>query len=107
MVYIPKKRAKDDVEWGVFLWEKPDGSYISDSGGNYLSVGPVLPTNTKALSNLKRAAAECGVVGGKAVFLRGFRKISDAEYELQVERLTNGEIPDEVEAYRQVMNGLS
>jgi hypothetical protein len=101
-LYVPKRRVEfDDVEYGVCLWRKPDGSYIANDDGDYLSIqGRV--GDVRLEEKLRKAAAECGVYEGEPVWLPGFRKITDGEWEDQMDRLLSGKIPDLADLFRQL-----
>lgn len=102
MLYKPKRVLVDEgIEWGIVLWQLPDGTYIEDDDGNYLCAGPCALNNPDAEKNMFRAAANMGVSEGKPFWLPGFRKVTDSEWEDQMERLMDGKVPDPVEAYRQ------
>lgn len=89
---------------GVCLWRMPDGAFLGDGDGNFLSVegklnNPILEEKMKkaALSFLGLEALE-----GKPVWLPGSRQVSDTEYEHQMERMLEGRIPDPVDVYKQL-----
>lgn len=88
-------RSKYD-KFGVYVWEMPDGRYVGDEDGNLLSINSVFG-DLDRISKLGRAARSFGINEGKPVFLPGHRKISDAEYERQKERMSQGLIPDELD----------
>ena len=46
---------------------------------------------------LRNAAKDCDVEDGKPMFLSGYRRVSDEEYEYQRQRLELGLIPDELD----------
>lgn len=99
----PKRVLQEaDIEWGVCLWQLPDGTYIQDNDGNYLVAGPCKVRNPKAEANMRAAARSLGVTAGRPFWLPGFRKISDMEWEDQMERLIEGKVPDLADLYRQV-----
>jgi hypothetical protein len=92
MIWKPKRVLEDEgMEWGVCLWQLPDGTYLMENG-DYLVVGEY---------NITRAARSCGVTEGKPFWLPGFRKISDSEHDDQMERLLEGKVPDAADLYRQ------
>jgi hypothetical protein len=102
-VFFQPKRTIDDVDmkWGICLWQLPDGTYIQNSDGDYLSAGPAKIGNPTAEKNIKAAARSCGITQGKPFWLPGFRKISDYEWADQMERLMEGKIADPADLYRQ------
>lgn len=102
MLYKPKRVLVDEgIEWGIVLWQLPDGTYVEDSDGNYLVAGPAKIGNQVAELNMAKAAMSMGIAEGKPFWLPGFRKITNSEWEDQMERLIDGRIPDPVEEYRQ------
>lgn len=101
MIWKPKRIVENDgLEWGLCLWQLPSGSYVVD-GGDYLCAGPARIGNPKAEYNMTKAARSLGITEGKPFWLPGFRKISDAEHDDQMERLLEGKIPDAADLYRQ------
>lgn len=103
----PKSRMEEEEDrgFGIFVWQKTDGSFVKNSEGEYLCVGPVAKNNQEAVLNLAAAAATCGFPTGKAVYMNGFRKITQSEWEDQMERLMDGKIPDAADLYHQNVNG--
>jgi hypothetical protein len=103
-LYKPKRVIDDpDMDWGLCLWQLPDGTYVQDDDGNYLSCGPCKIGNKKAMKNMIAAIRSLGVTTGKPFWLPGFRKISDSEHDDQMERLLEGRIPDAADLYRQAV----
>lgn len=71
---------------------------MADEEGNLLSID----SKEHDLSRIALLAAEARSLGfpeGKAVWKHGYRKITDAEYDLQMERLEQGLDPDPAEEY--------
>lgn len=103
----PKKRIVEEEArgYGLYVWQATNGSFVRNASGDWLCVGPVAEGNQKAILNLAAAAANCGFPSGKAVWLNGFRKISESEWEDQMERLQEGKIPDAADLYHQNVNG--
>jgi hypothetical protein len=102
MLLKPKRVIDEpDMEWGLCLWRLPDGTYIQNDDGDYLSAGPCLIGNKKAEKNMRLAAKQMGVTNGGPFWLPGFRKISNSEHDDQMERLLEGKIPDAADLYRQ------
>lgn len=99
----PKKTIdyREHVQWGLVLWQLPDGTYLKDDQGRELSAGPCVIGNHKAEINMRHAVRSMGVKGGKPFWLPGFRKVSDNEWDDQMERLMDGKIPDAADLYRQ------
>lgn len=112
----PIKRAKvsvvDEVPYGIYMWLLPDGSYIGDGEGNFLSITSMYGDLVRT-ARLKEAAAAYGVTTGQAKFFSGSRQITDEEYSEQVSRLAGGLVPDEydipslVETMKSTEKGLT
>ena len=78
---------------GVYVWEMPDGRWIGDDDGNYLSVTSKKGNRSK-LDALAREVRSYGIYEGQPKFLSARRKIDDEEFEHQQQRLKWGLIPD-------------
>lgn len=89
---------------GVCVWQMPDGSVFGDDDGNILSLeGEVYDPVVEI--KMRKAAIYWGgeeAKAGRSKWLRGTRKISDEEYELQNERLLEGHIPDPADEAGQI-----
>lgn len=102
MLWRPKRVLEDTVtEWGLLVWKLPDGTYIMNGDQEYLSVGPCKIGNPVAVSNMKAAVASMGITVGEPFWLPGFRKVTQSEWEDQMERLIDGKTPDIVDVVRQ------
>ena len=82
-----------EVSYGVYLWQMPNGSFVSDGEGHYLMI-QAMEGDQDRLSALAKAARDCGVDEGMPCFFRGNRIVSDEEYEYQKQRLDWGLTPD-------------
>lgn len=91
-----RKQIVEEVPWGVYVWEMPDGSWIGDDQGNFLSIA-AMKGNKKRIQELKDTVYSYGVTEGKPFYLSGHRKIDDEEFEEQRRRLTFGLVPDELD----------
>lgn len=79
---------------GIYVWKKPSGKFFTDGEGNALSIESMKDDPAK-IKELKEAAAYYGEPEGEAVFFPNVRKISDAEYSEQKDRMEQGLIPSE------------
>lgn len=86
----------EETRLGVYVWEMPDGKWVGDDQGNYLSV-QAFKNDQKKIAMLSEVVKGYGILEGKAVFLSGRRKINDEEYEYQKQRLAWGLVPDELD----------
>lgn len=88
----PKITVVEEHDWGVYIWETPEGVLV-DEQHRVLNI-PAQKDDLRAMAKLQRAAASYGYPEGKAVFKPGRRRVSDSEYDDQMERLTEGKTPD-------------
>lgn len=84
----------EEVPWGLYVWEMPNGQWIGDAEGNFLNIKS-MKGDVKKIQALAQAARECGVEDGSPVFLPGHRQIDDEEWTIQRQRLAFGLVPDE------------
>lgn len=97
----PKIQVVQETQFGVYLWQMPDGSVVTDEDRNYMSIA-AKEGDLRRISELRAAARSYGITEGRPLFLPGYRKIDDAELEYQQERQSQGLIADpyDVPAWR-------
>ncbi len=78
---------------GIYVWEMPNGKWIGDDDGNFLSVTSK-KGNRSNLDALAREVRSFGIYEGGPKFLSARRKIDDEEFEHQKQRLNWGLVPD-------------
>lgn len=83
----------EETRLGIYVWEMPDGRWIGDDDGNFLSVTST-KNNKSKINALADVVRSYGVYEGKPKFLSGRRKIDDEEFEYQRQRLEWGLVPD-------------
>ena len=88
------RKIVQEANYGVYVWELPDGRRVGDDDGNYLSIN-AMEYDLKKMEILRKAVMHYGIMIGKPVFLAGRRKVSDSEFEEQIARQNAGLIPDE------------
>jgi hypothetical protein len=86
----------EEVTYGVYVWQMPDGSIVQDEDGNYLNIAAV-KGDLRRINKIKLAAKELGLEEGHPLWFSGHRPISDDEYEMQKQRLNLGLVPDEMD----------
>lgn len=86
----------DEVPWGLYLWQMPDGSLVADEEGNYLNVAAI-KGDIRRINNLKKAAKNLGLEEGSPIWFSGHRRVTDDEYDEQRQRMEWGLIPDELD----------
>jgi hypothetical protein len=93
---ITKKTTRmlqEESTLGIYVWEMPDGRWIGDDDGNFLSVTSK-KGNRSLIDALAREVRSYGVYEGGPKFLSARRKISDEEFDHQKQRLDWGLVPD-------------
>lgn len=93
---MPKVKIVEETDYGLYLWEMPDGSIVADDEKNYLNI-PARRGDKEKLKLLKDAVRSFGIEEGRPVFMAGHRRVTDEEYEYQKQRLEWGLIPDEMD----------
>lgn len=94
MILTPKGRqVVDESPLGVYVWQCADGEYLGDEEGRLLSINSVVGDREK-INALRKVAEHYGFGDGKAVFWSGNRKVTDEEFEEQVDRQNSGLVPD-------------
>jgi hypothetical protein len=85
--------SPEETTLGLYVWEMPDGRWIGDDEGNFLSV-TAMKNNRAKIDMLAREVRSYGINEGQPKFLSGRRKIDDEEFEYQQQRLKWGLVPD-------------
>lgn len=81
--------VKDKSNFGIYVWMLPDGSIFADQDKNVLNIPSERGDLTKIVE-IKKAAAHYGQPEGQAVFIPGVGRLSDEEYEQDLERMNSG-----------------
>lgn len=79
--------------WGIYVWKKSNGKWFTDGSGNILNI-PSMKDDISKISELKAAAGHYGEPDGQPVFFSGLSRVSDEEYNEQLERMKEGLIPN-------------
>jgi hypothetical protein len=83
-----------EMQHGVYLWQLPDGRFLDDGDGHFLSINS-MKGDISRMATIAKTAASLGYPVGQPAFQAGHRQVSDSEYDRQMERLLDGETPDE------------
>lgn len=91
----PKTRvvAEEQDRYGLYLWQMPNGAYISDDEQNFLNI-PSEYGDGKKIARLREVVMSYGITEGQPVFFPGVRQVSDEEYAEQQGRMNEGLVPD-------------
>jgi hypothetical protein len=79
--------------FGTYIWHKPNGKAFTDGQGNALSIES-MRDDTSRIKELEDAAKYWGQPEGKAMFYPNMKKISEEEHSEQVDRMSQGLIPN-------------
>lgn len=91
----PRARIVSDTNKGIYVWRLPNGEYLAE--GLYILSVQAVKGDIKAMRTLAQAAKGYGFPEGTPEFQEGYRKVSDAEFAMQYERLLNGLVPDPID----------
>ncbi len=91
-----RKQIVEEVGYGVYVWEMPDGKWVGDDQGNFLNISS-MKGDRKRMQQLKDAVRQYGITEGKPYFLAGHRQVTEEEFEEQKRRMAFGLIPDELD----------
>jgi len=83
----------EEVNYGVYVWQMPDGSIVRDEDGGTLSI-PSIRGDIRQIKKLKDAAVHHGLNEGHPLFFSGHRIVTDEELEEQKARAQMGLVPD-------------
>jgi hypothetical protein len=83
----------EEVPWGMYVWETPDGEVLGDGDGNVMNVF-CMKGDKRAIEAIKDAARHYGFPDGKVKWLSGHRPVTDEEYAEQEMRQRLGLVPD-------------
>jgi len=88
-----KTKIVEETTLGIYVWEMPDGRWIGDDDGNFLSITSI-KGNRSRMDALAREVRSFGIDVSQPKFLSGRRKINDEELQEQEQRLRWGLPPD-------------
>jgi len=84
----------DEVNYGTYVWQMPDGKVVMDEDGNYLCIF-ANKGDVEKIKLLRDAAEHHGLEEGKPLFFSGHRPVSNEEFQNQKQRQDWGLIADE------------
>jgi hypothetical protein len=88
------KPVEEDFPYGVYVWEMPDGSIVSDDEGRRMNI-QAKRGDQRRIDELRKAALSFGVETGAPLFVPAGRPVTDEEYDRQQFRLSMGLLPDD------------
>lgn len=87
------KQVVEEVPYGMYVWQTPDGEVLGDGDGNVMNVF-CMKGDREAIRAITEAAVHYGFAEGKPVWWSGKRRITDEEEEEQKMRAKFGLEPD-------------
>lgn len=87
------RQAVEEVPYGMYVWENPDGDIFADDDGNVMNVF-CIKGDREAIKALTDAARYYGAGEGKPVWWSGKRRITEDELQEQQMREALGLEPD-------------
>ena len=84
----------EEVNYGTYLWQMPDGKLVSDEEGSFMCVYAI-KGDVKKITELRNFAKSYGIEEGEPVWFSGHRPISAEEYDNQKQRMDWGLVADE------------
>jgi hypothetical protein len=87
----------DEVDYGIYVWQMPDGTVVASDDETFLNVAAFKGDSVK-INMLTDAVRHYGITEGRPLFLAGHRRVTDEEHEEQKQRLKWGLIPDPYDA---------
>lgn len=97
-ILVPKQVAEHpNVGFGVCVWQLEHGVFLKNSDGDYFCAqGRV--GDLRVEQRMRDAVKSNFGLPGQPVWFPAFRKVTDSEWEDQMERLLDGKVPDVVDA---------
>lgn len=84
----------EEVNYGTYLWQMPDGKLVSDEEGSFMCIYAI-KGDVKKITELRNFAKSYGIEEGEPVWFSGHRPISAEEYDNQKQRMDWGLVADE------------
>lgn len=92
---VRRKVIDKMYDWGLYVYKKADGRWFTDGEGAVLNI-PSMKGDISKISELYSAAKYYGDDGqGQAIFVPGLNRISEEGYSEQLNRMSQGLIPNE------------
>jgi hypothetical protein len=86
----------EEVSYGLYLWEMPNGSLVANEDGDFLNVA-AMKGDVRKINALRQAAKFYGIEEGKPKWFSGHRQVTQEEFEEQRSRMDLGLVPDELD----------
>jgi hypothetical protein len=80
-------------DWGIYFWKKANGKPFTDGNGSVLNI-PSHRGDALQIRKLEQEAKALGQEDGSYEFMPGVERVTDEEYSEQVDRMSQGLIPN-------------
>lgn len=84
--------VENKADYGLYAWRMPNGKLFMDENGNVLNI-PSTRYDFNKMSIISRTAAAYGQEEGEPVFLAGVGRVTEEEYQEDLDRINNGLLP--------------
>jgi hypothetical protein len=84
----------EEVNYGTYVWQMPDGKLVMDEDHNYMCIYSIKGDASK-ISELRKFAKSHGIDEGKPLWFSGHRPVTDDQYEYQKQRMDLGLVADD------------
>lgn len=88
-----RRTVSDGIEWGVYAWRMPDNKVLGDGHGNMLNIPSMRGDIEKMRMIQNYVNKELGIFKGEPFFMEGVMRLSQDEYDGQMEQMINGQTP--------------
>lgn len=82
-----------NYSWGIYVWKRENGKWFTDGDGNILNI-PSHRGDLEQIKKLRQAATYHGEPNGEPVFFAGMGRVSEEEYSEQLDRMSQGLLPN-------------
>jgi len=84
----------EEVNYGTYVWQMPDGSLVMDEDNNYMCIYAIKGDVAK-ITELRKFAKSHGIDEGHPLWFSGHRPVTDDQYEYQKQRMDLGLVADD------------
>ena len=84
--------VQNKADYGLYAWRLPNGKLFMDESGNVLNI-PSTRYDFSKMATITKAAEYFGQTEGEPVFLAGVGRVTEEEYQEDINRINNGLLP--------------
>jgi hypothetical protein len=92
--------VRSNAKYGLYVWQLPNGELFKDENNNILNI-PSMEYDFNKMYIIQQAADYYGQPEGRAVFMPGVGRVTEEEYQEDLQRMNAGLLPlGDTEAWR-------